>query len=224
MWGGRIAAGERSTGVAIVPRVSGEWSDPERVAEYLAREIPHRDVAERLLLDALPERVGRFLDLGTGAGRMLALVHEHHPGSVGIGIDSSRPMLERARERLSEDPLIELVEHDFARPLLGQAQVDAVVSALAVHHLENERKRGLFGELHGLLASGGVFANLDLVSSPTPELHEQFRRAIGREQDDPSDRLADLCDQLGWLREAGFSVVDCRFKWMELALIVAKKQ
>jgi tRNA (cmo5U34)-methyltransferase len=95
--------------------------------------------------------------------------------------------------------------------------------SLTVHHLEDERKRGLFGELHRLLASGGVFANLDLVSSPTVTLHERFRRAIGREQDDPSDRLAGLCDQLDWLREAGFSIVDCRFKWMELALIVAEK-
>jgi tRNA (cmo5U34)-methyltransferase len=204
--------------------VSGEWSDPERVAEYLGREIPHRDVAEQLLLEALPERVGRVLDLGTGDGRMLALVREQHSDSVGIGIDSSRPMLERARERFGGDPLIQLVEHDLARPLPEQAQVDVVVSALAVHHLEHERKRALFGELQGLLAPGGVFVNLDLVSSPTTELHEQFRRAIGREQDDPGDRLAGLCDQLGWLRDAGFSVVDCRFKWMELALIVAEKR
>jgi tRNA (cmo5U34)-methyltransferase len=204
--------------------VSGEWSHPERVAEYLAREIPHRDVAERLLLEALPERVGRVLDLGTGDGRMLALVREQHPGSIGIGIDSSRPMLERARERFGGDPLIELVEHDLARPLPGQTRVDVVVSALAVHHLEDERKRALFGELHELLAPGGVFVNLDLVSSPTTELHEQFRRAIGREQDDPSDRLAGLCDQLDWLRDAGFTVVASRFKWMELALIVAEKR
>jgi tRNA (cmo5U34)-methyltransferase len=221
-----IAEGKPTTarGALSFRPVSGEWSDPERVAEYLTREIPHRDIAERLLLDALPERVGRFLDLGTGDGRMLALVREHHPDSIGIGIDSSRLMLGRAGERFGEDPLIELFEHDLARPLPGQAQVDAVVSALAVHHLEHERKRALFGELHGLLALGGVFVNLDLVSSPSTELHEQFRRAIGREEDDPSDRLAGLCDQLGWLHEAGFSVVDCRFKWMELALIVAEKR
>ena len=39
-----------------------EWSDPERVAEYLSREIPHRQTAEAMLLQALPERVDRFLD------------------------------------------------------------------------------------------------------------------------------------------------------------------
>jgi hypothetical protein len=34
---------------------SGEWSNPERIESYLGREIPHRDVAESLLLDALRE-------------------------------------------------------------------------------------------------------------------------------------------------------------------------
>jgi hypothetical protein len=49
-----------------------EWSDPERVAEYLSREIPHRQTAEAMLLQALPERVDRFLDLGTGDGRLVS--------------------------------------------------------------------------------------------------------------------------------------------------------
>jgi hypothetical protein len=30
-----------------------EWSDPERVTEYLSREIPHRLLAEEMLLAAL---------------------------------------------------------------------------------------------------------------------------------------------------------------------------
>lgn len=48
-----------------------EWSDPNRVAEYLSREIPHRQIAESLLLDALPDQIECFLDLGTGDGRLL---------------------------------------------------------------------------------------------------------------------------------------------------------
>jgi tRNA (cmo5U34)-methyltransferase len=204
----------------MVQDVLGEWSDPERVAEYLAREIPYRDVAERMLLEALPEQIERFLDLGTGDGRLLALINEHHPRAQGVGIDSSRPMLDRAAARFAGEPLIALCEHDLADSLTDPAPVDAVVSALAIHHLPDQRKRALFSEIHELLAPGGVFVNLDLVASPTPELHERFRQAIGRERDDPTDALAGLCEQLDWLGEAGFQV-DCRFKWLELALIVA---
>lgn len=203
--------------------VSSDWSDPGRVAEYLGREIPHRQTAEEMLLKALPRRAERVLDLGTGDGRLLALVHDRHPQAAAIGLDSSKPMLARAAERFESDPLVELREHELATPLVERGPFDAVVSSLAIHHLEDERKRELFGEIHALLAPNSVFANLDLVSSASPRLHERFRREIGRAEDDPSDRLADLSEQLRWLREAGFGEVECHFKWLELMLIVAVK-
>lgn len=201
--------------------MSSEWSEPGRVAEYLSREIPHRPTAETILLEALPSRVERFLDLGTGDGRMLALVRSRHPEAAAIGLDSSKPMLDRAAQRFEADPLVELRAHELGRPLAVPAPFDVVVSGLAIHHLEDERKRELFGEIHALLVPSGVFANLDLVSSASPRLHERFRREIGRTEDDPTDRLADLSEQLGWLREAGFGEVDCHFKWLELALTIA---
>jgi tRNA (cmo5U34)-methyltransferase len=203
--------------------MSSEWSNPGRVAEYLGREIPHRATAEEMLLEALPARVERFLDLGTGDGRMLALVRKRHPEATAIGLDSSEPMLARAASRFEDDPGVELRAHDLAAGLAVTGPCDAVVSGLAIHHLEDERKRELFGEVHALLRPGGVFANLDLVRSASPELHERFRREIGRPQDDPTDHLADLSAQLTWLREAGFAEAECHFKWLELVLIVAPK-
>lgn len=209
--------------------MASEWSDPQRVSDYLAREIPHRDLAEALLLEALPARIELFADLGAGDGRLLALVRHHHPEARGLGLEISAPMLARGRERFRADASIELHEHDLADPLTNLAPLreavppEAIVSALAIHHLADERKRSLFAEIHDLLGAGGVFVNFDLVSSPTPELHERFRRAIGRERDDPSDRLAGLADQLEWLHDAGFATVDCRFKWRELTLFVATR-
>jgi tRNA (cmo5U34)-methyltransferase len=202
----------------------GEWSDPSRVTEYLSREIPHRDIAEGLLLEGLPERVERFLDLGMGDGRLAALIRGRHPDSRGVGVDASAPMLARAAERFAGDAAVELVAHDLSRPIGLSGPFDAVVSGLAIHHLDDERKRSLFGEIHALLAPGGVFANLDLVVSANPHQHVRFRRAIGRERDDPTDRLAGLCEQLAWLRDAGFADVDCHFKWLELALVVARRR
>jgi SAM-dependent methyltransferase len=206
--------------------VNNEWSQPQRVSEYLSREIPHRLTAEELLLDALPARVERVLDLGTGDGRMLALVRSRHPDSAAVGLDSSEPMLARAGARFDDDASVQLRAHELAASLASLIQLgpfDVVVSGLAIHHLEDARKRELFAEVHGLLAPGGVFANLDLVSPASSQLHERFRQAIGRTEDDPTDRLADLAAQLQWLRDAGFAEVDCHFKWLELALMVALK-
>lgn len=202
---------------------SEEWSDRSRVSEYLAREIPHRAVAEEMLLQALPEKVAWFVDLGTGDGRLLALVESRYPEAEGMGLDFSAPMLDRAKERFGSDPRFALRKHDLELALPLDRTADAVVSGLAVHHLEDARKRELFAEIHDSLSPGGVFANLDLVRSASAGLHERFRREIGRAQDDPTDRLAGLDEQMEWLREAGFTEVECHFKWLELALIVAVK-
>jgi SAM-dependent methyltransferase len=200
-----------------------EWADPARVSEFLGRELPHRQGAERELLDALPHRVERVLDLGTGDGRLIALIRGEHPGAHFIGLDSSPPMLARAAERFGVDASVALRDHDLEAPLELDGDFDAVVSALAIHHLSDERKRSLYGEAHALLRPGGAFANLDLVTSASAREHARFRAAIGRVQDDPGDRLAELCAQLQWLRAAGFDEVDCRFKWLELALLVGVK-
>ncbi|HET8863579.1 MAG TPA: class I SAM-dependent methyltransferase [Solirubrobacterales bacterium] len=200
----------------------GEWSDPARVAEYLSREIPHRGLAEEMLLAALPGQIDRFLDLGTGDGRLLKLIHGQHPNAAAVGLDSSEPMLSRAGQQFETHSNIELRMHDLRLPLGEVGKVQAIVSGLAIHHLTDERKRSLFAEVNALLVPGGVFANLDLVAAPS-RLHERFRREIGRVEDDPSDHLAELSAQIEWLREAGFAEVDCHFKWLELALIVAVK-
>jgi tRNA (cmo5U34)-methyltransferase len=132
-------------------------------------------------------------------------------------------MLAHARERFANDPLIELCRHDLAQPLDMGEPVDAVVSGLAIHHLEDARKQALFREVHALLRPGGVFVNLDLVVAASKEQHERFRLAIGRPEDDPADRLAGVCEQLAWLREAGFRDADCQFKWLQLALLVGTR-
>ena len=118
-------------------KAPSEWSDPGRVAEYLSREIPHRATAEQMLLEALPARVERFLDLGSGDGRMVALVHSRHPKARAVGLDASEPMLARATERFAADPLVELHAHELGLPLPVEGPFDVVVSGLAIHHLKD---------------------------------------------------------------------------------------
>jgi SAM-dependent methyltransferase len=157
-----------------------------------------------------------------GDGRLLALPQADRPQMSGVGVDFSELMLGAARERFAGDDRVELVGHDLARPLPALGRFDAVVSSMAIHHLEHERKRSLYGEVLELLEPGGVFANFEHVASPTHRLHLAFFEAIGEpiENEDPSDRLLDVEAQLGWLRDHGFDDVDCYWKWREMALLV----
>jgi tRNA (cmo5U34)-methyltransferase len=206
---------------------AGEWTTSEHVERYLGRAdaYPRRAEGESVLLEHVPRDVRRVLDLGTGDGRLLALLRADRPGMLGVGLDFSAPMLASARERFGADERVELSEHDLARPLPALGRFDAVVSSMAIHHLEHERKRSLFGEILDVLEPGGVFANFEHVASPTPRLHLAFFAAIGEplEEEDPSDRLLDVETQLGWLRELGFDDVDCYWKWLEMALLIGVK-
>ncbi len=202
---------------------SSEWSDPGHVRHYLERTGGHErlDEGSRALLELIPQSGRRALDLGTGDGRLLAMLAAAHAGLEGVGIDNSALMLDAARARFSGQQAIELVEHDLARPLPDLGRFDAVVSSLAIHHLPHERKRALYGEVYALLEPGAPFVNLEHVASPSRRLHEAFFEAIDEpmECEDPSDRLLDVETQLGWLREIGFEDVDCHWKWRELAVL-----
>jgi len=204
-----------------------EWGTAEHARRYLARAdaVPHRAEGEGVLLEQVSGDARRILDLGTGDGRLLSLLSRDRPGILGVGLDISEPMLQAARERFGDDRRITLLEHDLAEPLPALGRFDAVVSSFAIHHLEHERKRSLYGEVLDLLEPGGVFANLEHVASSTHRLHLAFFRAIDEplEHEDPSDRLLDVETQLGWLRALSFDDVDCYWKWLEMALLVGVK-
>jgi SAM-dependent methyltransferase len=206
---------------------SSEWTTPECVARYLNRadEFPHRAEGESVLFEHVPKDARRVLDIGTGDGRLLALLGSSRPEIAGVGIDFSEVMLDAARKRFADDDRFELVQHNLIEPLPVLGRFDAVISSFAIHHLEHERKRALYGEIFGLLEPGGVFANFEHVASATQRLHLAFFHAIGEpiENEDPSDRLLDVPTQLEWLRALGFDDVDCYWKWLEMALLVGVK-
>jgi tRNA (cmo5U34)-methyltransferase len=198
------------------------WSSAEHALEYLRRadSIPHRVEGEATLLEFLPAGVARVLDLGSGGGRLLALVKAARPGANYVALDFSSAMLEALRKLFAAEKQVTIIDHNLDDPLPAMGSFDAVVSSFAIHHLEHSRKRALYKEIFALLAPGGVFCNLEHVSSPSARLHAEFLEAISCAEEDPSNKLLDVETQLGWLREIGFTDVDCHWKWRELALLV----
>jgi SAM-dependent methyltransferase len=204
------------------------WSDAEHARHYLARRssFAWSDTAYQHLMEWVPARPGRVLDLGCGDGLVASLVMEARPGVEAVACDFSAEMLSRARERFAAEPAVTIVEHDLDAPLPEKwGEFGAVVSAFAIHHVSDERKRGLYAEVFERLVPGGVFCNLEHVASPTQELHQAWLAANGTapEDDDPSNKLAPVEEQLGWLRHLGFEQVDCHYKWREIALLSGAK-
>jgi tRNA (cmo5U34)-methyltransferase len=208
------------------------WTLTDHVRDYLERadSISHRSEGESALLEFIPADTRRILDLGTGDGRLLALVRQElarrgSPEPEAVAVDFSPAMLDAVRQHFAGEPSVGVVAHNMDESLPALGKFDAVISSFAIHHLVHERKRALYAEIHGMLNTGGVFCNLEHVASPTPRLHKAFLERIGFtvETEDPSNKLLDVETQLGWLRELGFVDVDCAWKWRELALLVGRK-
>ncbi len=204
-----------------------EWQSSAHAAAYLERapRVPHREAGEAALLDELPSRVRRVLDIGSGDGRLLDLVRRARPGAAGVALDFSSHMLKRLERRFAGAADVTIVAHDLRHPLPALGAFDAVVSSFAIHHLEDARKQALYAEIWAVLEPGGVFCNLEHVASLSDYAHARFLEAMGTApgDEDPSNRLRDVESQLTWLRDIGFQDVDCYWKWRELALLVGRR-
>jgi tRNA (cmo5U34)-methyltransferase len=199
-----------------------EYATAAHALKYLARadRIPHRTEGESVLLEFIPQNVEQILDLGTGDGRVLALLKIDRRDAEGIALDFSPTMLAAARERFRNDPKVQVIQHNLDDPLPDLGRFDVIVSSFAIHHCTDERKKALYSEIFAALTPGGIFCNLEHVAPGTPELHARFLRSLGitEADEDPSNKVVSVETQLQWLREIGFQDVDCHWKWLELAL------
>ena len=108
-----------------------EYATAEHAQGYLSRadSLPHRTEGEAALLDFIPQKVKRILDLGSGDGRLLALLLIERQDTEGISLDFSPTMIKAASERFKNDPNVQVVEHNLDNPVaMGPGDVTSQVN------------------------------------------------------------------------------------------------
>ena len=202
-----------------------------------SRLIPGFEGLYRWAVDLVPNDATQILDLGAGTGLLAALIRARFPDASLHLIDLSAAMLAKARERFEGDTRTTFEVAGYSVAAL-QGRYNAVVSALSIHHLEDDAKRALFDSIMNVLLPGGVFVNAEQVMGSTPALEERYKRewlhkvrALGATEQQISDslfrqqedRCASVEDQMAWMRSAGFSDVDCWFKDGRFATLAGTK-
>jgi tRNA (cmo5U34)-methyltransferase len=203
--------------------------------------VPCFDDFYRTALDLMPFAPdARFevLDLGAGTGLLSAMIAEAFPKALLTLFDLTAEMLLIARQRLK--PLgkrVRFVTADFAAATPSKSY-DAVVSALAIHHLPDSGKRRLFADIFKYLTPGGIFINADQVAGETAVIEQRSRQMwinrarelkVGkRELDAALERMkqdlpATVGQQLAWMRESGFTEVACAYRNLIFAVLSGTK-
>jgi tRNA (cmo5U34)-methyltransferase len=186
-----------------------DWN-PDAYLEQMLEEVPgYAELEDAVAAATDGLEVTRVLELGTGTGETAVRILAKHPGAHWTGVDSSRAMLDRARERL---PDADLREARLEDPL-PEGPFDLVVSVLAIHHLNGDGKRGLFTRVAQLSHN---FVMGDVI---VPERPEDAVIEIDGVYDTPST----VTEQLGWLDDAGFTTTVTQIR-PDLAVFCAKRR
>jgi tRNA (cmo5U34)-methyltransferase len=217
------------------------WKEADRVSDYVAQN--DRDAQQMaevfgILTALLPYPSSaplRVLDIGSGHGVFAAAVLDAFPNATATGLDLSEPMMAMGRERMARFGdrfhyhVGDFAEGQLPSDLLGP--FDLVVSSRAIHHINPDAKRRLFADVFSHLAPSGCFFDIDNMRPRDEFLRARYSQAdpgrptgygnrsqaprtVGsREHPDP------VAEQLAFLREAGFSHVDCFWKRLGRAMI-----
>ncbi len=161
----RLAAERAREASEAFRREGADWD------ELRALGLPAGAI-EAALLAALPARLGRLLDVGTGTGRLLELVAER--AEHALGVDASRAMLALARARLAERGLAggcAVRQADMYRLPFADGGFDAVAMQMVLHYAEDPA--AALAEASRVLRPGGLLLVVDLAAHGRAELMDR---------------------------------------------------
>lgn len=172
-----------------------------------------------------------IVDLGTGTGTVAKIVKLAFPNSHIKCVDLAPNMIGEAKKKLKGLKNIEYIISNFENYDFGPC--DAVVSSLALHHIEpDERKFKFYKKVYSSLKKNGIFIIADVLLASN--LFEQkiylkkwedfILKSLTKKQVlenynryKREDRPNKLLTELFWLKKAGFSDVDVYWKYYNFA-------
>jgi tRNA (cmo5U34)-methyltransferase len=187
------------------------------------------------------------LDLGCGDGILGRSIQQQYPEAKVIFLDISETMLATAEANCLYPNRSIFIQQDFGDRtwldrVIDYAPFEVIISGFSIHHQPNERKIDLYREIYQLLTPNGLFLNLEHVASHSPlgerafddlfvdalfAYHQQqggnkSREEVDQEYYNRADKTANILApvelQCQWLRDIGFTNVDCFLKLFEIAL------
>lgn len=171
-----------------------------------------------------------LLDVGCGAGNYSLMLLREKPTVNVTLVDLSRPMLDRAAQRVGEATAgsVSALQGDVREVDLGVDRFDWILAAAVLHHLRSEDEWvDVFTRLHAALRQGGSLWVYDMVEHEAAPVGTMMRSRygdylVGLKDQAYRDRVFEyvqqedtprpLTFQLELMRKIGFAKIDVLHK------------
>ena len=212
----------------------------EEASEFdrtILKLIPHYTQMIDALVLAIPFKnvdAINIIDLGCGTGYVSMNIKERFPNSKLTCLDFAENMIAKTKVRMKKYKDVNFYLKDI-REFEFDKKYDAVVSSLALHHLEaKQEKIEFYKKIFDALKPKGVFYNADIILGSNETLHElytnKWKEFMAKSL--PGDEIENtwmakhheedwpeiLMDQISWLRDIGFIETDIIWKYYNFAV------
>jgi tRNA (cmo5U34)-methyltransferase len=215
--------------------ISSEYTDQIR------RCVPRYGEMLWAVLDYLPKSLEarNILELGCGTGNLTLKLAEKYPAAHLHLADFSEGMIAECQKRLSASTPVTPHIRDFRELDFPTNSLDLVASTISLHHLTDAEKQKLFRVVFSWLRPGGVFVFSDQFAGATAEIYarhlEHWRQAANElgatdsewtawmEHQAAHDHHSPIANQMRWLAVAGFTDIDCPWRYLLWTVLFAAK-
>ena len=231
----------------IIPR--GKWSFNEEVADcfndMISRSIPDynnmRDLTREIILQKVCDQEFNMLDIGCSTGIQISNILSQC-GNNGhyIGIDTSKPMVERANKIFGHMNYVDIICDDFiTNKDICNYNYDIITSSLTMQFIQKDVRQVAVNKVYDLLRLGGRFLMIEKIKGDT-EYSDDLLVSIYRQHkinngyteqaiDSKNESLKGILvpnkdfENINMLKKAGFTVVDVYWRCLNFTAYIAIK-
>ena len=178
-----------------------------------------------------------ILDLGAGTGLLSKYLYERFPSAQYTLVDIAEQMLEIAKSRFNGLNNFRFLITDYSSAF-PDGEYDLISSALSIHHLDDNAKESLYCNIYKKLPTGGCFINIDQFNADSKIMNEYYnkvwydyiKKSSISDKDlnkwlirKDLDKENTVSETLTLLKKAGFSQVECIYKYIKFGVVIAIK-
>ena len=231
-----------------ITAIPGNWTFDDQVSEgfdtHVRKSIPFYDEVQQMIVQISESFIrdgSTIYDIGSSTGETLfrlAKKHETKKDAQFIGIEMSEAMMGQAKQKCAPYPSVQFF-HQCADSTSSFTDGDYVMALYTLHFLKLEERARLLQKIHQDMNQGGALVFVDKILGQHPtlqelwnDMHWDFKKTAGLTDEmilEKSRSLRGILipqtydDNVAMLKAAGFTTIECFFKWLNFSGFIAIK-